>query len=548
MSSRKEKALHNGSDNRNDRTLEARKRLASMTGPPITFKRPRQSTTTSETTATFNSSTTKQSTNTTRTANIKKTTTATAATTTTTSINPLSSPYGRCANVSERYKKVSRIGEGTYGIVYKAIDQEASTQDHQQIVALKRCLPHHEASDGFPITTLREIQILKEISLDVNVNVNVGNGTRTGHENIIALKEVAVGSKSSSIFLVFEYVHFDLAKLIDDHYSKYSKSPFTMAETKCLSKQLFSALSYLHEKNIIHRDLKLSNLLYDKNRGLLKLADFGLARKMEGSLSLYDVQDGGDSGGGVRRSDDDDNDVGDNDADGDVGDNDADDNDDNNKIIHISNKQKQHHYHHALPNSPTNTTNLTPKVVSLWYRPPELLLNATSYSMAIDQWAAGCVIAELLLGKPLFRGKNDLDQLAKIVEVLGSPTLLDWPAMVDLPLVFSNVDLPFDLDLTEAKHENDTPLHLEAGQGQGQGSIPPPGTGTGAGAIPPAKRRKMMDIFPDLSPLGFELFQNLLLYDPERRWSARKAHGSAWFEEHPMAVKKDVMPTFDCKL
>lgn len=57
-------------------------------------------------------------------------------------------PAGKCALVADRYDKVGRIGEGTYGIVYKAIDRQTN-----QIVALKRCIPHHEASDGFPITS-----------------------------------------------------------------------------------------------------------------------------------------------------------------------------------------------------------------------------------------------------------------------------------------------------------------------------------------------------------------------------------------------------------
>ena len=108
------------------------------------------------------------------------------------------------------------------------------------------------------------------------------NSDQSSHENIISLLEIAVGSKGSSVFLVFEYVHFDLAKLIDDHYAKYTRSPFTLPETKCLTRQLFSAIKFLHERWIIHRDLKLSNLLYDRDRGLLKLADFGLARKIEG--------------------------------------------------------------------------------------------------------------------------------------------------------------------------------------------------------------------------------------------------------------------------
>ena len=78
--------------------------------------------------------------------------------------NPITSVYGNCPNVSLRYKKQCRIGEGTYGVVYKALDLVTN-----QTVALKRCLPHHEASDGFPITTLREIQILKEIQNHENI-------------------------------------------------------------------------------------------------------------------------------------------------------------------------------------------------------------------------------------------------------------------------------------------------------------------------------------------------------------------------------------------
>jgi hypothetical protein len=87
--------------------------------------------------------------------------------------------YGHCTNVSSRYTKICRIGEGTYGVVYLAQDK---TNDEQ--VALKRCLPHHEASDGFPITTLREIAILKELAS--------AGGEKHG---IISLRDVTVSSR-----------------------------------------------------------------------------------------------------------------------------------------------------------------------------------------------------------------------------------------------------------------------------------------------------------------------------------------------------------------
>lgn len=51
---------------------------------------------------------------------------------------------------------------------------------------------------------------------------------------------------------------------------------------------------------------------------------------------------------------------------------------------------------------------LTNQVVSLWYRPPELLLGATCYGASVDLWSAGCILAELYLGQPIFRGRTEV--------------------------------------------------------------------------------------------------------------------------------------------
>ncbi|XP_042361551.1 cyclin-dependent kinase 6 [Plectropomus leopardus] len=77
---------------------------------------------------------------------------------------------------------------------------------------------------------------------------------------------------------------------------------------------------------------------------------------------------------------------------------------------------------------------LTPGVVTLWYRAPEVLLNSV-YMSSVDMWSAGCIFAELFLLRPLFQGYTEVQQLQKIFEVIGVPSEEDWPS--DSPVSYS---------------------------------------------------------------------------------------------------------------
>ena len=61
-------------------------------------------------------------------------------------------------------------------------------------------------------------------------------------------------------------------------------------------------------------------------------------------------------------------------------------------------------------------------ICSRYYRAPELIFGATDYTCQIDVWSAGCVLAELLLGQPIFPGDSGVDQLVEIIKILGTPT------------------------------------------------------------------------------------------------------------------------------
>lgn len=195
---------------------------------------------------------------------------------------------------------ICQIGEGTYGQVYKASDKKT-----KEIVALKKVRLENE-KEGFPITAVREIKILRQLN----------------HENIVNLKEIVTDKKDvldfrkdkGAFYLVFEYMDHDLMGLLESGLVDFNQH--NIAHTM---RQLLDGLNYCHRNHFLHRDIKCSNILMN-NRGQIKLADFGLAR-------LFSAED------------------------------------------------KMRPY--------------TNKVITLWYRPPELLLGEERYGPAIDVWSCG---------------------------------------------------------------------------------------------------------------------------------------------------------------
>lgn len=185
----------------------------------------------------------------------------TAATTTmaTTSCKRHMSMLNECRSV-ENYEKLNRISEGSYGVVYRARDKETG-----EICALKKVKLEKER-DGFPLTSVREINVLLSLS----------------HPSIVNVSEVVVGSTLDAVFMVMEYADHDLKSVMDRRMTQ----PFSIAEVKCLMLQLLSGIAYLHGQWVLHRDLKTSNILYT-NDGRLKICDFGLARQYGSPLKPY---------------------------------------------------------------------------------------------------------------------------------------------------------------------------------------------------------------------------------------------------------------------
>lgn len=140
------------------------------------------------------------------------------------------------------------LGDGAYGVVYKAIDYQT-----HQFVALKRIKLESE-NEGIPTTALREITLLRMLR----------------HENVVALKDVVM--ENDRLYLIFELIDTDLKKYMDN-----TPGMLCPQLVQSYTSQIIEGLAYCHSMGIMHRDLKPQNILVSRDGGL-KLADFGLAR------------------------------------------------------------------------------------------------------------------------------------------------------------------------------------------------------------------------------------------------------------------------------
>jgi len=315
---------------------------------------------------------------------------------------PRAPNIGKVVLAEPPFEFMTQVGQGTYGKVYKAVEKRTQRQ-----FAMKR-LRLDSSREGFPVTAAREIQILRLCR----------------HPNIVRLCEIVVAK--SEVYMALEYVQNDLAGLLLNKELEIAPS-----HAKSLIKQVLRGVAFLHEHNIIHRDIKGSNVLVN-GRGGVKLADFGLAKLVK-------------------------------------------------------------------PEPPN--VRYTNRVISLWYRPPELLLGAEHYSYEVDVWGVGCLLVELFLRAPLFYGKDEVSQIMAIFAIMGPPPA-DWPEHAELPW---------------------TPLIR---------SLAPTG---------PKPQFRLDRIFagPGVTPACYELATQMLVMNPANRLTAKTALAHPYFQEEPRELLLD---------
>ncbi|KAK0426623.1 hypothetical protein QR680_009813 [Steinernema hermaphroditum] len=306
----------------------------------------------------------------------------------------------------EKYLKLEKIGEGTYGVVFKG----QLRSDKKEFVAMKRIRMDLD-NEGVPSTAMREIAILKELS----------------HPNIVGLKDVIIARNKRNemqLHLIFEYIDMDLRMFLDKIHKTGNK--MNLPIVKSFTHQLLKGLAYIHVRRMLHRDLKPQNILVHSN-GLVKLADFGLARAFSLPGRVY-----------------------------------------------------------------------THEVVTLWYRPPEILIGGNYYTTAVDIWSLACIIAEMIKGDAIFKGDSEIDQLFRIFRVFGTPTDEIWKGITQMECYSTE--------------------------------------------FPKWPIRTVGDLLPDLEPAGINFLTLMFVMNPKNRATARYCLGHEFLNSTQFEAQYDVLP------
>nr|CAG4718450.1 unnamed protein product [Naegleria fowleri] len=343
-------------------------------------------------------------------------TTTTTSTTSTTTLPKQMVQNFEFDTPASRYKVTDIIGNGTYGVVAIAMEQETQTQ-----VALKkniRVFPNREhttSSDKYAAFNnsgkLHQLRMLRELKILHHMRQC---------PYIVSLRDVHVPTSMDQledIEMVTSLMEADLRDIFD------SGQYLSPKHIKWFMYQIVLSVYYMQKAHILHRDLKPENVLLNSQCDV-SICDFGLARgfynsrkhRSNSNLNLASTPNNSSTGtgssGGIFTS------------------------------VVVGHNNPTTTTTSSIITSTTTSTTTDPillmenntrlssnYVVSRWYRPPELLTNAPHiYNKTLDMWSVGCIMYELLsgTGEVLFKGTGSVDQIKRIVKQLGTPNLEDF--------------------------------------------------------------------------------------------------------------------------
>ena len=259
--------------------------------------------------------------------------------------------------------------QGTEGLCYKVCHRAS-----RKFYAMKKARVY-PSGEGVPYYMLRELAFLQGLS----------------HPNIAQLERIALSN--NELFVIFKYIDISIFDLMNPTNEQNASFPLPLDIARKFLFQILKGVAFCHQRGVLHRNLKPKHLLIDLSdpRGRANGANWNKEEEEIDKTDRHALIERARRCGRVKMSD------------------------------------------FALVRSASlPLRQYTKEVVTLWYRAPEVLMGG-HYFAAVDLWSVGCVFAEMLVGKPLFPGICEVDQLFQIFSKLGTPDKRTWEEFQDLP-------------------------------------------------------------------------------------------------------------------